>query len=59
MRPAGLKEIDRLDHIVTVHIKTTKYQLNDTIYNEPMFDTNSFNLSRGTEDPLPVVTVSL
>ena len=41
------------------NIKTNKDQLNDAIYNEPMFDTNSFNSSSGTRDPLPVVTVTL
>ena len=41
-------------------IKTkSKDQLNDAIYNEPKFDTNSFNLSIRTRDPLPVVTVGL
>ena len=44
---------------MTDNINTYKYQHNDPIYNDPTFDTNSFNLSSGTKDPLPVVTVSL
>ena len=48
-----------MDHVVTNNIKTNKDQLNDTIYNELTFDANIFNLSSGTKDPLPVVTVSL
>ena len=48
-----------MDHIVTDNRKKNKYQLNDSIYNEPTFYSNSFNLSSWTRDPLPVVTVSL
>ena len=44
---------------MTDNINTNKYQNNDNIYNEPMFDTNSYNLYSGTKDPLLVVTVSL
>ena len=38
--------------------KTNKDQRDDVIGNDPKFD-SSFNLYRGTKDPLPVVTVSL
>ena len=48
-----------LDHVVTDNIKTNKDQLNSAIYNEPAFDTNRFNLSSDTRDPLLVVTVTL
>ena len=48
-----------MDHVVTGNINTNKYQHNDTINNEPMFDTNSLNLYSGTSDQLSVVTVSL
>ena len=47
-----------MDHVVTDNIKKNKDQNNDAIKNEPMFG-DSFNLSRGTKSPLPVVTVSL
>ena len=47
-RPAGLREINRLDHVVTDNIKTNKDQHNEAIYNELTFDTNGFNLSSGT-----------
>ena len=57
-RPYGRKEINRLDHSVTDNIKTNKYQRNDANENDPKFD-SSFNLSSGTKDPLPVLTVSL
>ena len=48
-----------LDHVVTSNINISKYQLNDSIENEPKFDTNSFNSSSETRDPLPVVIVTL
>ena len=48
-----------MDHILTEKIKTNKDQLNYAIYNEPAFDNNSLNLSSGTRDPLPVLTVTL
>ena len=48
-----------LDKVVIEYIKTNKYQLNEAIYNEPMFDTDSFNASSGTMDQLPVVSVTL
>ena len=57
--PAGYREINGLDQIVTENIKTKEYQHNDAIYNEPTFDATIFNLSNGIKDPLPVVTVSL
>ena len=43
---------------MTDNIKTNKDQHNDVIENEPNFD-GSFNLSRRTKDPLPVVTIRL
>ena len=52
------KEINILDRIVNNNLRTNKDQHNDAVENEPKFD-NSFNLSSGTRDPLPVVTVSL
>ena len=51
--------MDKLYHVVTDNIKTNKYQLNEAIYNDLTFDTNIFNSSSGTRDPLPVVTVTL
>ena len=48
----------KLDCVVANNIKTTKDNFNGSIDNEPMFDFNSFNLPRGTRDPLPVVTIS-
>ena len=48
-----------MDHVVTENIKTNKYQHNDAVYNEPTFDTNSFNLSSGTKNSIPAVIVSL
>ena len=44
-----------LDHIVTNNIKINKDQLNEAIYNELTFYTNSFNSSSRTRDLLPVV----
>ena len=58
-QPAGLKEMNRLDHLVTENLNNYKYQSNESINSEPKFDTSIFNLSSGTSDPLPVVTVSL
>ena len=57
--PDGRKETNRLDNIVTNNLKTTKYQLNKPIKNEPTFDNNIFNLSSGSIDPLSVVTITL
>ena len=48
-----------MDHVVTNKLKTTKDQLNQAINSDTTFDTNSFNLSSGTRNPLAVVTVSL
>ena len=48
-----------MDHVVKNNINTIKDQLNEAIYNEPTYDTSSFNSSSGTIDPLPVVTVTL
>ena len=47
----------KLYHVVTNKIKN-KYQCNDTIEYDPKID-NTFILSSGTKDPLPVVTASL
>ena len=44
---------------MTDNINKNKDQLDDSIYNELTFDTNSFCLSIGTKDPLPVVTVRI
>ena len=57
-QPARNREKNRLKHIVNNNIKKDKDQHNEAIENEPKFD-SSFNLSSGTKDPLPVVTVSL
>ena len=48
-----------MDLLVTNNLNTNKYQSNEAIKSDPTFDTNSLNLSSGTSDPLPVVTVSL
>ena len=37
--------MNKLYHIVTNNLKTTKDKLNKAIKNEPAFDTDSFNLS--------------
>ena len=58
-RPDVSKEMNKLDQLVTKNLKTTKYQLNEVIKKDLTFDTNIFNLSSGTSDPLPVLTVSL
>ena len=58
-RPAGRKDTNKLDHIVTNNLKTNEFQLNEAINNMPTFYTNSFNLSSGNIDLLPVVNVSL
>ena len=47
-----------MDHVVTYNIKTKRGQHRYANYNKPTFDTNSFNLSSGTKDFLPVVTVT-
>ena len=51
--------MDRLYRLVTNTTKTNKDQLNEAIYNEPTFYISGFNSSRGTRDPLPVVTATL
>ena len=51
--------MNKLDNVVTNKINTNKNKLNDAIYNETTFYTSSFNLSSGTRDPSPVVTVTL
>ena len=43
---------------MTDNIHTSKYKLNDAIENEPKFD-SSLNLSSGTKDSLPVVTINI
>ena len=43
---------------MTNNTKKNSNKHNNTIEYEPRFD-NKFNLSSGTKDPLPVVTVSL
>ena len=58
-RPAGHKEMNRLDHIVTDNLKNNEDQSNEAINSEPKFDASNFNLSSATSNPLPVVTVSL
>ena len=47
-----------MDNIANDNIKDYKDQNNKAIENEPKFD-SSFNLSSGTKEPPPVVTVSL
>ena len=44
---------------MTDNLKNYKDQSNETINSDPKIDTSSFNLSSGTSDSLPVVTVSL
>ena len=51
--------MNKLDHVVTNKLNTTKDQNIEAINNDLTFDTNSFNLSSGNTDPLQVVTVSL
>ena len=58
-RPSGRKEMNILDHVVTDNLKNYKDQGNESINSEPTFDTSKFNLSSGTSNPLPVVTISL
>ena len=57
--PSGSKEINKLDHVVTKNIKDYNYQYNFAIDDDTTLANISFNLSRSTRDPLPVVTVSL
>ena len=44
---------------MTENLNTYKDQSNEAIKSELEFDNSDLNLSRGTSDPLPVVTVSL
>ena len=55
-RPAALKEMNKLDHVVTNNLNTNKDQLNEATKNDLAFHTSSFNLSSGNSDPFPVVT---
>ena len=58
-RPFWRKEMNRLDHLVTDKLNNYKDQSNSSINSDPTFDTSNFNLSSGTSNPLPVVTVSI
>ena len=51
--------MNKLFHVVINNINTNKDQLNDAIYNDPSFDTSSFNPSSRTRYPLPEVSVTL
>ena len=51
--------MNRLYQVVTDNLNNYKYHSNESINSEPTFGTSGFNLSSGTSDPLPVVTVSL
>ena len=51
--------MNKLDHVLTNNLNTTKDQPNEAINKDQKFDTNSFNLYSGNSNPLPVVTVSL
>ena len=44
---------------MTDNLKNYNYQSNESIDNEPIFYNSSFSLCSGTNDPVPVVTVSL
>ena len=57
--PDGCKVMNILDHLVTRNLKTNKYQSNEAIDNKTSSNNSKFNLSCGTSDPLPVVTVYL
>ena len=48
IQPAGIKETNILDHILTDNINKNKYQRNYAIENEPKFD-SIFNLCCGTK----------
>ena len=48
IRPAGRKEMNRLDPVVTDNLNNYKDQSNEAINSDMTFDTNSFNLSSGT-----------
>ena len=51
--------MNRLDHVLTNNLKNYKYQSNEAISSEKTFDTSNFSLYIGTNNPLPLVTVSL
>ena len=51
--------MNRLDHVVTDNLNDNKDQSYEAINSELTFDTSNFNVSSGTSNPLPVVTVSL
>ena len=51
--------MNRLDHVVPDNLKNYKYQSNEAIRSHLEFDTSGFNLSSGTSEPLPLVTVYL
>ena len=57
--PAISKEIKNFDHVVTDTLNNYNDQNNESIDNDPTFENSGFNLSSGTSEPLPVVTVSL
>ena len=57
--PAGRKEINKFDHVVTNNTKNSNDQYNDAIDNELTLYNNSLNLFSGARDPLPVVTITL
>ena len=59
MQTSGRKKMNKLDHVVTKNLNTNKDQSNEAINSDPTFDTSNFNLSIGTSDPLPLVTVSI
>ena len=44
---------------MTNNLNINKYQINESIKNEPPFDANIFNSHSSTSDPLTVVPVSL
>ena len=48
-----------MDHVVTDKLNNYKDHINESINSDPKFDAGSFNLSSGTSNPLPVLTVSL
>ena len=48
-----------MDQVVTDNLKNYKDQINESINSDLTFYTSSFNLSRGTGNPIPVVTISL
>ena len=51
--------MDSFNHVGTKNLNSYKDQINEAINSDPKFDTSNFNLSSGTSDPLPLVSVSL